>query len=535
MEISALTPTPGFDKVDNESAELLAENSIAAVESIQKTFDEATINSTDSEVIAAKNVFLAFCGQVKEAFKPSEVNKPGFGTRAYAVLAYCCVAAANAMAKVFGKPDVFSRDLAEVKKKSDDLSRACEEYEAHIAKQSNEAQKRHGAFGHFVEFVEKIPPEVMAEMKPEDRLNFLMEAATISPDDIGPWLRDMPIETYDRIIGPDLRSYFSQDSNGEMDFPPEAVKSLKDALDGSKVALLEQREPVSIERLDLTSSVVPGSTTTRGAFVRDLARSLYHSSYPGYEEFKEGTLSGKYKLQDQNETMSVQEAVALGIIPQRHNYEPGARIRPLIFDFYGVTPGKGMIRKGIDAARNVFGGTSSALECADRVVNETVKAMESKAEGNEVIVPYFVGHSFGGMLAQAMAIKNNSGSLTFNPLGIGSGTVEYVGKDRVIDAHASHRHMAFCSENDWLNGPMRRNVIGNQYLMPHNDPHGSGGPFNKKNRRIHNEYYNHFSGCFIGQVLSNANAVVANIMANLSFEATSPREMPTTHSSTDVI
>jgi pimeloyl-ACP methyl ester carboxylesterase len=37
------------------------------------------------------------------------------------------------------------------------------------------------------------------------------------------------------------------------------------------------------------------------------------------------------------------------------------------------------------------------------------------------IVPYFVGHSFGGMLTQAMAIKNDSRSLTFDLLDMGGG------------------------------------------------------------------------------------------------------------------
>ncbi|MDR2432329.1 MAG: hypothetical protein LBD34_01080 [Puniceicoccales bacterium] len=473
---------------DNKFAKLQTEGDLEAIGSIQKTFDEATINSTDEEVSAAKDDFIMQCKQVKQVFKLSEVNKPGFGTYAYAALTFFFVAVANAMAKAFGKPDIFNDDLVKIKEKCEDLSEACEKYEAHITKRSDEAQKRHEAFGYFVELIENISPEVMAAMKLEDRINFLMVAATISSNDIGPWLRDMPIETYDRVIGPDLRSHFPHGGNEEMDFSPEAMKSLRDALDGSKVALLRQRKPVLIEKLDLTSPVVPGSKITCGIFVNNLIRSFSQSSSDSEETFKEGTLSGKYRLQDQNETMSVQEAVALGIIPQRHNFEPKARIRLLIFNFYGVNT----LKKGIDAAKNVLGGKSEALERANTVIDNTITEAKNKAGDNEVIVPYFVGHSMGGMLAQAMAVKNNAGSLTFNPLGMGNETVKYVGRDNVINAHASNRHMAFCSENDWLNGPMRRNVIGNQYLMPHEDPHGIGGLFNRKNRHIHSNYHEHF-------------------------------------------
>ncbi|MDR1528772.1 MAG: hypothetical protein LBS22_04295 [Puniceicoccales bacterium] len=482
-------------EVDDTPAEFSVDPSLEVVSSIQESFEEATINSTDHEVIAAKNDFLMQCNQVKEIFKLPEINKPGFGAHVNAALTFFFVAAANAIAKALGKPGVPNEDLEKVKKKYGDLSEACKEYEAYVTKQSNEAQKRHTTFGHFVELIEKISPEVMATMNPGERLNFLMTAATISPDDIGTWLKNMSIETYDRVIGPDLRAHFlmrsEQSGDEKMDFSSVAMKSLKDALEGSKVALLRQREPISIEKLDLTSPVVPGSSTTRGQFVETLAYSLNYC-LSGFEHFEDDTLSGKYKLQDQDKTMSVQEAVALGVIPQQHSYAPEARIRLLIFDFYGVEKS---VKKGIDAARNILGGTSDALEQADKVVNETVARVRDEAGTNgrnEVIVPYFVGHSMGGMLAQAMAAKNNAGSLTFNPLGMGGGTIDYVGKDEVINAHASNRHMVFCSENDWLNGSMRRNVIGNQYLIPHNDPHEIGGPFNEKNREIHNNYYNHF-------------------------------------------
>jgi hypothetical protein len=91
-----------------------------------------------------------------------------------------------------------------------------------------------------------------------------------------------------------------------------------------------------------------------------------------------------------------------------------------------------------------------------------------------------------------MAIRHNAGSITFNPLGMGGGVIDFLGKNNVNRAQTTGMHTAFCSEDDWLSGKSRRNVVGNLYSMPHNDKRGLGNSVLSKNsQKIHEGFDRH--------------------------------------------
>jgi pimeloyl-ACP methyl ester carboxylesterase len=165
---------------------------------------------------------------------------------------------------------------------------------------------------------------------------------------------------------------------------------------------------------------------------------------------------------------TAERAREFGIISSEFQMPEGkTKIQVLCIGFYGVDN----LAKTREAAIDVLGGTPPLLQEAENFTNQRLKTLQRYVAADVCVVPYFIGHSMGGMVAQAMGAAFNAGSVALNPLGMGSGCQGFVEKKargalgRAMDAAHASMHIAFCSDGDWLRPPIRKPILGQPYRM----------------------------------------------------------------------
>lgn len=147
---------------------------------------------------------------------------------------------------------------------------------------------------------------------------------------------------------------------------------------------------------------------------------------------------------------------------------------------------------------NVVGGCPDAMTQAMKI-GELLKAQTEKSD----IKPILVGHSHGGALAQAAAIKNGLKAVVFNaePLGVGVKRAIDASIGKEVRKANTNQVTAFSSKGDWLSdgaiaaicrfgrdrGWPVPTVLGKGYQLPGNESSDKEGWMLK-----HNNFYGHF-------------------------------------------
>ena len=153
--------------------------------------------------------------------------------------------------------------------------------------------------------------------------------------------------------------------------------------------------------------------------------------------------------------LPLQQAEEFGfIIPDnvRSQLQNGKTIRPLFIRCYGGTSGDTKA-KLIESAKIIAGLGSTSLKAADEAIKQKVSEVQKQySDDRHVVVPFLIGHSLGGMFANALATKNHWGSMCFNALGLGTGTRKFVGDANMKCANTedAKQHISMSVQNDFL-------------------------------------------------------------------------------------
>jgi hypothetical protein len=165
------------------------------------------------------------------------------------------------------------------------------------------------------------------------------------------------------------------------------------------------------------------------------------------------------------------------------------------------------------SARNiVLDGCPQNVRDADALTKQILSRLNNS--GNEPVVPIFVGHSMGGMLAHAMGGKHNCASIGFNSLGLGEGVREFINAnggdgnwcELANDVAHAGCHPSFAMQGDIVSDEegsliaqmvIKKPYIGQRYIMPnvsgshgmsaHEDYYGNIFALNTKMREAHQQ------------------------------------------------
>ncbi|MDR3144549.1 MAG: hypothetical protein LBT64_03580 [Puniceicoccales bacterium] len=187
----------------------------------------------------------------------------------------------------------------------------------------------------------------------------------------------------------------------------------------------------------------------------------------------------------------VADARKFGLILPENIDENNANlaIRPLVIRFYGIGSGN-IALQFLESTVNVFSsGPKRSKHPTSKIIDElktqisTEKIAEANAivlshieeekrklkdSPNIIIVPFISGFSFGGMLANCIAIRNGFGSIVFNALGIGKSARAFIGNGNweMANTARANNHMALRTEYDFLSSPMSplRHIVSNPGL-----------------------------------------------------------------------
>jgi hypothetical protein len=168
-----------------------------------------------------------------------------------------------------------------------------------------------------------------------------------------------------------------------------------------------------------------------------------------------------------NRSFTPSEAVAAGIIdPNPGDPRP---IRPVIVGFGGTTG----VGDSVECAFNLLGGKMERFNaCEDFVARVQAECDQKNAALTECrYIPVLAGHSMGGMIALAIAVKRGISSITFNSMGVGSGSRDTIGEAAflVADTTAVSYHLNLSFEGDWVSGPnslISQRLLGKTVYCP---------------------------------------------------------------------
>ena len=155
------------------------------------------------------------------------------------------------------------------------------------------------------------------------------------------------------------------------------------------------------------------------------------------------------------EPISINEAKARGFIlpkkvekPAKDN--PNLKIKPLMIRCYGVTSGDTLTQ--IATAKDILlNKIPKQIEEANTLILDYIKKISEENDGPQtLIVPFITGHSLGGVFASVIAIKNNIGSVVFNPLGLNKAIYKYIG-DKAWEEANEHgdKHLIISVDGDF--------------------------------------------------------------------------------------
>jgi pimeloyl-ACP methyl ester carboxylesterase len=207
---------------------------------------------------------------------------------------------------------------------------------------------------------------------------------------------------------------------------------------------------------------------------------------------------------DPPKKMSISEGLELGLITPEKAQElkdqtpPCTEFTPL----YVVFRPTQSIADGLADARNIGGrlGVPQNVRDADALAQTIIENLQPG------VVPIFVGHSMGGMLARAVGTKHNYASIGFNPLGLGRDVRKFINKGgsgrckQANDAAHAECHPSFVMRGDWVSDSsgslvaravVKKSDIGQSYIME--DRSGATGMFARHNayaRNISNHFEN---------------------------------------------
>lgn len=118
------------------------------------------------------------------------------------------------------------------------------------------------------------------------------------------------------------------------------------------------------------------------------------------------------------------------------------------------------IRDILTDAKNIANGLPVAMGYADKFVKQAldkIQIINENIGNNEVpLSPIIIGHSMGGLFAQAMGAKYDCPSIGFNPLRLGKGAINFVQEKNIERANSRKRantHINVVMKGDWVAHP----------------------------------------------------------------------------------
>jgi hypothetical protein len=190
--------------------------------------------------------------------------------------------------------------------------------------------------------------------------------------------------------------------------------------------------------------------------------------------------------------ISISEGLELGLVTPEKAQElkdqtpPCTEFTPLYVIFRPTQS----VADGLADARNIGGrlGVPQNVRDADALAQTIIENLQPG------VVPIFVGHSMGGMLARAVGTKHNYASIGFNPLGLGRDVRKFINKGsrgrckQANDATHAECHPSFVMRGDWVSdgsgslmarAVVKKSDIGQSYIME--DRSGVTGMFARHN------------------------------------------------------